>query len=155
MDYKKCAEETMHYIMNHPSKPRRKESDTFYKGEMKILGYLFFHKEEATPGELGEFMGVSSARVARALKSLEEKKIIQRTTLLQDRRKTVVSLTDIGKETFQKKHDESVEYMSRLFSKLGEHDTLECIRIIEKILRISSEIGNENLEKKEIDKKKG
>ena len=64
----------------------------FNRGEIGVLGYLAFEKDEATAGELSEKLNVTTARVAKILNSLEAKGYIKRTEDNQDKRKTLVRL---------------------------------------------------------------
>lgn len=79
----------------------------FNRGEIGGLGYLAFEKDEATAGELSEKLNVTTARVAKILNSLEAKGYIKRTEDNQDKRKTLVVITQNG-ETLAKKAKKEV-----------------------------------------------
>lgn len=79
----------------------------FNRGEIGVLGYLAFEKDEATAGELSEKLNVTTARVAKILNSLEAKGYIKRTEDNQDKRKTLVVITQNG-ETLAKKAKKEV-----------------------------------------------
>ena len=79
----------------------------FNRGEIRVLGYLAFEKDEATAGELSEKLNVTTARVAKILNSLEAKGYIKRTEDNQDKRKTLVVITQNG-ETLAKKAKKEV-----------------------------------------------
>lgn len=79
----------------------------FNRGEIGVLGYLAFEKDEATAGELSEKLNVTTARAAKILNSLEAKGYIKRTEDNQDKRKTLVVITQNG-ETLAKKAKKEV-----------------------------------------------
>ena len=59
----------------------------FNRGEIGVLGYLAFEKDEATAGELSEKLNVTTARIASILNSLEAKTTSkeQKTTKTRER----------------------------------------------------------------------
>jgi DNA-binding MarR family transcriptional regulator len=85
-------------------------------------------------------MNTSTARVAMALKSLEQKGLIQRRIDSEDRRKVIVSITKQGNELVKCERQDMHDKMVRIVSELGEKDTREYIRIIERIAGIAERI---------------
>ena len=88
-------------------------------------------------------MNTSTARVAMALKSLETKGFIRRRIDKDDRRKVIVSITEEGRRLVLSERREMRDRMARILRELGEEDTREYIRIIERITEISMRIFNE------------
>lgn len=80
------------------NQPKPPENMEYGRGESKILAYLSCHLEGANPGEIANHLHVGSGRVGNALKDLEEKELIMRCVNPKDRRKTIVILTEKGKE---------------------------------------------------------
>ena len=66
------------------------------RGEMGVLGCLAQHDREATPSQLMDALGVSSARVANTLKALERKGYVVRQTNPEDGRGVIVRITPAG-----------------------------------------------------------
>ena len=66
------------------------------RGENAVLTYLVNHREEIHPGTLAEHLSLVPGRTADILKSLEKKGLIIRRKDPEDRRKTIVSITEDG-----------------------------------------------------------
>ena len=90
--------------------------------------------------DLSEAMGVSSARVAALLGSLEKKNLIWRTPDPYDHRKIKIYQTELGKRKFSEIYGELKRNTSILFSKLGEDDVDDILRILRKIVNITPEL---------------
>lgn len=67
-----------------------------YRGMFVILRIVRDSPSEIVAGDLAKLMGVSTARIARALNTLEEKDYIERIPEKSDARKVVIRLTDEG-----------------------------------------------------------
>lgn len=117
-----------------------KKANAFLHGEMFILNYLVFRETDVLPGELSAAMNTSTARVAMALKSLEAKGLIHRRVDPEDRRKILVSITDIGRELIRSERQEMHDKMVEILRELGEADALEYLRIVERITEISKKV---------------
>lgn len=66
------------------------------RGEGAILCELKRNPDGLTPGELSKLMDVGTGRIGNALKSMEHKGFIHRQDDPDDKRKTVVTLTEEG-----------------------------------------------------------
>ncbi len=67
-----------------------------YRGMFVILRIVRDSPSEIVAGDLAKLMGVSTARIARALNTLEEKDYIERIPEKSDARKVVIRLTEEG-----------------------------------------------------------
>lgn len=108
----------------------------FNRGEIGVLGYLAFEKDKATAGELSENLNVTTARVARILNSLETKGYIKRTEDNQDKRKTLVVITQNGESLAKKAKKEVIDKITKVIEEIGEKEAKEYIRITLKIREI-------------------
>lgn len=145
MDYSQLATEMMAKtgrMMKSNFWPRK--AQTFFHGEMFILNFLAHGRGEALPSEISGAMNASTARVAMALKSLESKGYVARRIDRGDRRKVIVSITELGNELVRSEREEMHGRMVRILTELGEKDALEYIRIIERITEISERIFGAN-----------
>jgi DNA-binding MarR family transcriptional regulator len=85
------------------------------------------------PSVLQKRMGTSSARVAAILSSLEKKGFITREVDRSDRRRVIVSITAAGKAHADAEMIEMDAVIKEIFLSLGEDDTNEFIRILDRV----------------------
>lgn len=105
----------------------------FNRGEVGVLGYLAFDKDEATAGELSEKLNVTTARIASILNSLENKEYIKRKEDNLDKRKTLVSITTKGKELANITKREIIEKIIIVVEEVGYDEIKDYVRIALKI----------------------
>lgn len=105
----------------------------FNRGEVGVLGYLAFDKDEATAGELSEMLNVSTARIASILNSLENKKYIKRKNDCLDKRKTLVVITDMGMELAVNTKKEIINKIVKVINDVGYDEIKDYINITLKI----------------------
>lgn len=110
------------------------------QGETGALLYLTFVKDGITSSELAEILNVSLPRVASLLNSLESKNLVKRLTDREDKRKTIVNITDVGKEIVLNKKEEAINRIAEVIEKLSEEDINEYIRLAKKISTIMDEM---------------
>lgn len=72
-----------------------------------------------TSKQICDFLGVSSARVAVLLKTMESKKLISKRKDVLDARLTIVTLTDFGSETTRKMCEEVYNQINRIIDHVG------------------------------------
>ncbi|MGN8914606.1 MarR family winged helix-turn-helix transcriptional regulator [Anaerofustis butyriciformans] len=102
-------------------------------GEMAVLGFFIYEKDEATPTQLSERFKLSTARIANTLNSLEKKEYINRFHSSEDRRKVTVKITQKGKNIFEKMEEDALKEFNKLLEFLGDEDSSNLLRIIEKL----------------------
>ena len=100
---------------------------------MAILGMLSATDKPLAPGDLAERLQLSSSRVANALKTLERKGFVTREINPADRRGIIVSITPEGDAFGKARFNEAVASTRELIADLGEEDTKELVRILERI----------------------
>lgn len=105
------------------------------RGEMGVLGYLTSHGGAATPSTLLEALGVSSARVANALKSLERKGYIVREANPEDGRGVIARITPEGRAFGDANFEIAVTSIANLLAPLSESEQIELARLVEKLAR--------------------
>ena len=110
----------------------------FNRGEIGVLGYLMFKCAKVSSGELSDALKVSTARMSSILNSLESKRFVKRTNDEKDKRKTLVLITNKGKETFINAENELKEHIKYLIRSIGIDDFNEYLRITKKIKNIIS-----------------
>lgn len=132
MDYRKMAIDLFQCMKIMRQGPAKRINE-MSQGEMAMLGFLSFEKEETTPTELSEQFNLSTARVANTLNSLEKKGYVQRIHDLNDRRKVIVRATELGLKISIDRYEEALVSAEQLLQSLGEKDASEYIRIMKRI----------------------
>lgn len=110
--------------------------NNFSRGEVGVLSYLVFDKSEASAGELSEKLNVSTARIASILNSLENKEYITRKIDDFDKRKTLVVITEKGKNLAISTKKEITNMLFKIIDEVGYDDIKEYIRILKKIRNV-------------------
>ena len=137
MDYKQLALEFMESMhMLHRARPQKRLTESM-QGEAFVLQFLSFHQGYVLPSEISNVMGISSARVAAALNSMERKGLINRQIDPIDRRRILVSVTPQGKELADDRRKEMLDKTSDMLALLGEEDAKEYIRITRRMAELA------------------
>lgn len=106
------------------------------RGERILLSYLYETGGACTPGRLADLLHVSAARITKILSTLESKDLVAREADQADKRRVAVRLTPAGARVVTDVHAQVLSHASQLFRNLGEHDTEEFLRIVNKILSL-------------------
>lgn len=85
--------------------------------------------ENVSPKDLSEAMGVSTARMAVILNSMEQKQLVERKKSTLDGRKTVIAILPEGKKIYEKKKTELRQIVLKLLESLGEEDAADYVRL--------------------------
>ncbi|MBR1723491.1 MAG: MarR family transcriptional regulator [Ruminococcus sp.] len=106
----------------------------YLRGECRLLLYLNISEEQSVqPGKLAEKLGISTARVASILKSLENKGMIERHCGTADKRKVFVTITKKGSDYIDAKRGNITGFFDRRFGMLTENERVEFIKIVRKL----------------------
>lgn len=140
MDYDALASELMQKMQTVQKLKRQKNIRDVVHGEAFVLNYIFFKGCDVVPGDLSCATGVSSARVAVTLNSLEDKGLVVREIDKSDRRRIIVRLTEKGEETVKEHKTKILRGVTEMLRLLGEHDAKEYVRITSKLAEILPEI---------------
>ena len=109
--------------------------DDGYKGMFVILRILQASETNVVAGELARIMNVSTARIARALNTLEGKNYIRRERDEKDARKVVIRLTETGKQALEERKREVKAIFDPMFENLTEKETSALFFILKKMLQ--------------------
>ncbi len=115
---------------------RLRASDRINKGMRglpAIMRTLSMAGEPLSPSEIAHRTGVSDARVANALRALEERGLVSRSTSLSDRRRVEVSLTEEGAAQHERLRENGISMVADFLEELGEQDSREFVRIVGRI----------------------
>jgi MarR family transcriptional regulator, organic hydroperoxide resistance regulator len=139
MDYKALALEFMQKMYKlRQARPQKQINESMH-GEHFILQFIAFHNRSVLPSEISNEMGISSARIAATLNSLERKGMIVRQIDISDRRRILVDLTPQGKSLAEEHHKEAIEMLTKVLGALGEQDAREYVRITGKLAEKASQ----------------
>ena len=100
-----------------------------------VLRLVYESREPVTAGNIAEFMGVSTARVAVLLKKMVQQELIVKEADEHDARVTVVRLTDKGRARVEKMQAHLYANIGRVIDKIG-------MERMEEFIAISLEIRN-------------
>lgn len=138
MDYEIIAEEIFQMLRKNFTSSLSEVLNEFNKGEIGVLSYLAFDNNQASAGMLSDSLQVSSARIASILNSLESKKYIKRKVDDNDRRKTIVVITEKGIDTVVKVKEEIIKKIIYVIKEIGYDDILKYAKISAKIREVLS-----------------
>ncbi|MDE5593161.1 MAG: MarR family transcriptional regulator [Clostridiales bacterium] len=129
MDNRQKAHEFLTKFFESRPKSFFKNLDERSKGLHVILRLLDNVGGTVVAGYIAEELNMSTPRVAAALKALEGKGYIVRSSSADDRRKTVVTITEKGRAATKRDEDALIGLVSHLFDTVGEKDLNEFLRI--------------------------
>lgn len=129
------AEELLQQLNSHRSELSFLWDKTPVQGEDGVLICLYDQDGPMLSGEIMEQMALTTGRVANILKRLEEKDLVRRSIDSMDRRRVYVSLTDAGFRRGKELHTQSVERLRRLLEYMGERDSQEYVRLLQRFFR--------------------
>ena len=116
------------------------------KGENGILQTLFIyeeiHQKNLTPGELCAIQQLTSGRIASTLKNLEKKAFIKRMMAEDDRRKTIIKLTEKGDEAFKSHADFHDDMIKSIMKELPKDEEEILITALKKMVNFFEEKYN-------------
>ena len=81
---------------------------------------------------------MSAPRTAAMLRALEEKGMLRRCTDCCDRRRVVVHMTDLGRQTAERARASLCAHVQCVLRQLGEQDAQELIRLLGRITEIEA-----------------
>jgi len=92
-----------------------------------------------TISTLSEFLEISKSAVSQMINALEDKGFVERITTKNDRRLVYVRLTANGEQCMAKQSQTLLKGMTEIFAKMGEEDTEDLLRLLNKLYLIVSE----------------
>jgi len=147
MDYSELALELLNKMQSFHRATPQKYINEALQGEAFVLYCIDLYGDDVQPGSISHKMDVSSARMAAALNSLENKGFITRQIDLSDRRKVLIRLTPAGKEQAGRNRQKVMEAITQVLQFLGEQDAREYIRIMGRLAELNLEGDHPNEEK--------
>lgn len=139
MDYGELAREFISNMRSAQVACLEKFIQDGIRGEMFVLWFIKESRGKIVPSNISSAAGVSSARVAMTLNSLEEKGLITRRIDNDDRRKVIVELTPKGEDYFERQINKQIDKMRDMLTLLGEEDAKELVRIVGRFVEVLCE----------------
>ena len=140
MDYDELAIEFIRNMRAVGTAKRKRFIQEGIHGEAVILNFIK-DRDGVVPGQISEALGITSARVAAALNSLEDKGLVTREIDSADRRRIIVNLTSKGRKLAEEQWKRHMEQIRDVLMMLGEQDAKEYVRILGKLAEILSDKG--------------
>ena len=137
MDYTELADEFLRYMHSFRRFKPQQQINESMQGEAFALHHIATSDGHIIPSEISSAVGISSARIAATLNSMESKGYITRQIDPSDRRRILVTLTDKGREQEAEYRSKLAETIERMLKLLGEHDANEYIRIMRKMAELA------------------
>ena len=128
-----ATQEQIDYVLDYwdKSQPANffKKMNEGNAGIGAVLRILYESPESVTSGYISEFMQVGTARTAVLLKKMSDKGLITKSGDIKDARRTIVSLTDDGRDTVRNMRDDLRSKISAVIDKLGMDTITEFLEI--------------------------
>lgn len=102
-----------------------------YKGMYSILRILNENKTETLAGDLAKRLDISTARIAVAIKNLEQKGYVKRKKADDDKRKVVVELLPKGEAALHAREEKLFAVLTEYMQKLTDEE-LACFLSVSK-----------------------
>ena len=145
--YDRDAVQRMRTIMQRIRNcPANKDAMGLSVGEKGLLSCLSFRKYGVTAGELKQMTGIGASGVTNLMNALERKGLIRREMNPKDRRSVIVTISESGQMLIQPQQERILSFTQELLFRMGEKDTEELLRILEKMSMISEELYAERSE---------
>ena len=133
MDSREKAEEFLNLMFEKNKKCLVEKTKDLSQGEKGCLFYLTFVENDISASRLSEVLNVSMPRIVSLINTLETKGLIIKNCDQNDKRKTIITITDFGKKIVLDKKEEVISKLSNIIDALGENEFNEYIRLTKKI----------------------
>ncbi len=137
--------EELQRMARNIKKVTMEREDFLHSGEHSIMKFVAQYENEfdksPTLGTICDVLVVSQATVSTVADRLIKKGLLSKRINEQDKRSKVVSLTDKGKRFLESNHRSFMEVLNSLSCSLGDEDTKELIRILNKVNRYFKDAG--------------
>ena len=139
MNYNKKAEEIFETLTKR-KKYIGELSSNISQGESGVLLYLLNANSNVSQSELSENLGVTMPRIVAVINTLQKKELIEKNVDSTDKRKSIISITNKGKDNIIKKKEDAIKFIENVIKELDEQEIEQYIAISKKIEQISNKI---------------
>lgn len=109
------------------------------EGEISVLLFIYRYGEPTIPSLISECLSISRARVTAIITTLNEKGLVKLERNKVDRRKLLVSITDLGIEKIKERLDTLDTRLLKMLEKLGIEKSQAFVDTIFEIISILEE----------------
>lgn len=135
MNYNKKAEEIFETLTKR-KKYIGELSSNISQGESGVLLYLLNSNSNVSQSELSENLGVTMPRIVAVINTLQKKELIEKNVDSTDKRKSIISITNKGKDNIIKKKKDAIKFIENVIKELDEQEIEQYIAISKKIEKI-------------------
>ena len=139
MNYNEKAEEILETVTKR-KKYIDKVPSNISQGESGVLLYLLNSNNNVSQSDLSEKLDVSIARIVAIINTLQKKELIEKKIDANDKRKTIISITEAGKEIITQRKKQAIQFIENVIKELDEKEIEQYIAINKKIEEISNKI---------------
>lgn len=138
MNYNEKAEEIFNSLTNR-KKFVDKMSSNISQGESGVLLYLL-NNDSVSQSELSEKLNITMPRVAAIINTLQDKMLVIKKTDPNDKRKTIITITEKGKKDILQKRKNAIIFIESIIKELTDEEIMQYISINKKIEEISNNL---------------
>lgn len=139
MNYNEKTEEIFETVTKR-KKYIDKVPSNISQGESGVLLYLLNSNNNVSQSDLSEKLDVSIARIVAIINTLQKKELIEKKIDANDKRKTIISITEAGKEIITQRKKQAIQFIENVIKELDEKEIEQYIAINKKIEEISNKI---------------
>ena len=103
--------------------------------ETRVM-HVAFNKDGIKPSEIVVLLNIDKSYLSRIITSLERRKVIVKTRSANDGRSVKISITEFGKNEFEKLNEASNLQIAGLLSQLNESDGNRLVKNMSEIRKI-------------------
>jgi transcriptional regulator, MarR family len=109
---------------------------------LKMIKMNSSENEGVTISALSELLDISKPAVSQMINAIEDKGYVERITTKNDRRLVYVRLTESGEQCLARELQAFLQGMAEIFDKMGEKDTEDLLRLLNKLYLIVCDYSN-------------
>lgn len=119
-------------------KARMSKDDFLYSGEFSLIKQIYHYNKENDENPtliiLSNLLGITQATVTPLVDRLVAKELVIKEVSPKDKRAKLISLTPKGEEYLKQNIKEEYSRLQALLDCLGDDDTNDLIRILDKVI---------------------
>ena len=98
------------------------------------------NNDSVSQSELSEKLNITMPRVAAIINTLQDKMLVIKKTDPNDKRKTIITITEKGKKDILQKRKNAIIFIESIIKELTDEEIMQYISITKKIEEISNNL---------------